>query len=179
MLIKILIILLLLCNLAWADTEIIVPTSDDSGWDNGHYTEIDEGSTPNDGDLISEATKSTAITGSLSDLVTADADDTYNYIIIHGRSDMTGTPNDEYVEFKITDGVDTNTLNGGNNASFITDSSGQITNHNSYAEINALTYTITSKAIGGESVTLWRCSDFWIEVNYTPVEASSRRRMIL
>lgn len=159
----------LLISVSFADTEILVPTSDDGGWDNGTYAEIDEGSTPNDADLISENGKNQVITGNISNLVTADADDTYNYIILHSRTDMTGTPNDEYVRTVIFDGTDTTTLNGGNNASFTTDSTGQITVHNSFAEINALTFTITAMAIGGETVTLWRCSDMWIEVNYTVV----------
>jgi len=176
--IKWLIIFMLIATPCFADKEIIVPTSDDAGWDTGSYTDIDEGSTPNDGDLISENTKAIAITGTLSDLVTADSNDTYNYIILYSRTDMTGTPNNEYVQTVIYDGTDTTTLVGGNNASFTTDDTGQIVVHNSFTEINALTYTITSIAIGGESVTLWRCSDMWIEVDYTPVANGEARRRV-
>ena len=175
MIIKYILIILFLASPCFADTEYIYPSSDNGGWDAGTYDSInDPAASPNDSDLIYETTKSISITGTMTDLATADANDTYNYIIIHGRSQLTGTPGNETVDFVVAQGAESSTLTSGSNASWTTDNSVQITTHNSYAEINALAYTITSKASGAESVDQWQVSQFYVEVNYTPVTTARR-----
>lgn len=171
-------ILLLLCSPAWGATEFVFPTAG-SGFDTGDHDDIDECDTaptctPDDGTLMSTNKKGETMTGgTFSDLVTADADDTYNSVTVFLRSDMTGTAGNETVDLRVTDGTDLTTISG-NNGTPATDDSGAITVYNSFAEINALTFEVEAIANGAESVTLWRAQTVYISVDYTAVEGASQ-----
>ena len=166
----------LICSPCWADTEYIFPTSDDSGWDTGTFDDYNSAHlVDDDTGFTAEATKNVNMTGAMSDLLTADADDTYNFVKIHCRSMLTPTVGNEFVRCSILDGVDTSDFDGSSNAAFATDISGELTVHNSFAEINALTYILRTLFSGAESVGDWRVSEFHVEVDYTPVVGGTRR----
>ena len=123
MMIKKLLILYIIC-FAWsttcyAATEYIFPTDDDSGWDTGTFDDYNSAHlVDDDTGFTAEATKNINMTGAMSDLATADADDTYNFVKIHCRSELTPTVGNEFVRCSILDGVDTSDFDGGSNASF-------------------------------------------------------------
>jgi hypothetical protein len=178
-------ILLLICTPSHAAIEWLVPTGEATGvWTVGAYTDIDECDTsptctPNDTDKITTATKNDDHAGIMSDLVTADSDDTYNSITVYGRSQLTGTPGNETVEYSIIDGaVETHIFDGGSNGSFVTDNSGALTTTGggawTFTALNAITYNIDANFSGGESVTNWEVSVFYVAVDYTAVAGSTQ-----
>jgi len=184
-LIKYILIFLLITSPCWGATEWLYPTSETATWaTSGAYTDIDECTsdpcTPNDGDIIATTARNDDHNGALSDLVTADADDTYNSVTLYVRTQLTGTPGNEFVRYSIANGeVETHIFQSGSNGSWTTDNSGAINTTGgsawTYATINAATYLIEAAASGGEAVTQWQCSAYWVVVDYTAVEGSARR----
>ncbi len=175
---KLLLILLLLsvASPALADKDYLYPVTSFSQADwVGLYTYIDDTQgSPIDGDYVYVATKNKeSATNPLTNTIVG-ASDTINYIIIHLRSQLTGTPGNEYVRATLTYVAETEVFEGGSNASWATDSTGQLTDFGiiptalSVTLLDALTYTFRAGASGGSAVTQWQVSSFYVEVDYTP-----------
>lgn len=167
-------IFLLICSPAYSATEELVPTSTQlNTWDTGSHLDIDDGSSPDDGTVMStDKAGELTLTGGFSDLVTADSNDTYNSVTVYLRSDMTGTANDETVTLDFSDGTDTVQVSG-NNSTPADDSADGTTEFANFTDLNALTWVLTAVKSGPESVTLWRAQNVYVLVDYTAVAASA------